>query len=156
MKKLLTIIPLLLLGTVFFYSCSEKVYSTAADTVNLNKEYRVLLRDVVNLKGDINKVRSNIPVLEAKAQKEDAKSKESLEESRRQAAMATGGDLKQIRKAESKADDAKEDAEDSKEAHQKLEDAQNSLSDMQKELAGKEARLAELDRQKQSIGAKQG
>lgn len=151
MKKLLTIIPLLLLGTVFLYSCSEKVYSTAADTVNLNKEYRVLLRDVVNLKGDINKVRSDIPVLEAKAQKADAKSKESLEESRRQAAMATSGDLKQIRKAESKADDAKEDAEDSKEAHKKLEDAQNSLADKQKELASKEARLTELDRQKQSI-----
>jgi len=156
MKKLLTIIPLLLLGTVFFYSCSEKVYSTAADTVNLNKEYRVLLRDVVNLKGDINKVRSDIPVLEAKAQKADAKSKESLEESRRQAAMATSGDLKQIRKAESKADDAKEDAEDSKEAHKKLEDAQNSFADKQKELAVKEARLSELDRQKQSIGAAKG
>jgi DNA repair exonuclease SbcCD ATPase subunit len=151
MKKLLAIIPVLLLVSAFFYSCSDKVYSTAADTVNLNKEYRVLLRDVVNLKGNINKVRSNIPVLEAKAQKADANSKESLEESRRQASTATGGDLKQIRRAESKADDAQDDAEDSKDAHKKLEEAQDSLDSMQKELATKEARLTELDRQRQSI-----
>jgi hypothetical protein len=95
MKKLLYLLPVLLILSAFFYSCSPKVYSTAADTVNLNKEYRVLLRDVVNLNGDINKLKSNIPVLEAKAQKADAKSKKSLEESRRQAAMATGGELKQ-------------------------------------------------------------
>jgi chromosome segregation ATPase len=151
MKKLLTIIPVLLLSCVFFFSCSEKVYSTTADTVNLTKEYRVLLRDVVNLKGNISKVRSNLPVLEAKAQKADAKSRESLEESRRQASTATGGDLKQIKRAESKADDAKEDAEDAKDAHAKLEDAQKSLDDMQKELETKEARLVELDKQRQTI-----
>jgi chromosome segregation ATPase len=151
MKKLLYLLPALLILSAFFYSCSPKVYSTAADTVNLNKEYRVLLRDVVNLNGDINKLKSNIPVLEAKAQKADAKSKKSLEESRRQAAMATGGELKQIRKAESKADDAQDDAEDSKAARKKLEDARKSLADLQSELAGKEARLQELDRQKSSI-----
>jgi chromosome segregation ATPase len=151
MKKLLSIIPILLLLSVFFYSCSDKVYTTTADTANLDKEYRVLLRDVVNLKGSINKVRSNLPVLEAKAQKADADSKESLEESRRQASMATGGDLKQIRRAESKADDAQDDAEDSKDAHNKLADAQKSLDSMQKDLATKEARLAELDRQRQAI-----
>ncbi len=151
MKKLLYLLPLLLILSAFFYSCSPKVYSTAADTVNLNKEYRVLLRDVVNLNGDINKLKSNIPVLEAKAQKADAKSKKSLEESRRQAATATGGDLKQIRKAESKADDAQDDAEDSKEAHKKLEDARNRLANLQSELAGKESRLQELDRQKTAI-----
>lgn len=151
MKKLLAIIPVILLLSVFFYSCSDKVYSTSADTTNLNKEYRVLLRDVVNLKGGINKLRSNLPVLEAKAQIADAKSKESLEESRRQAAQATSGDLKQIRRAESKADDAKDDAEDSKDAHNKLTEAQNSLDDMKKELATKEARLTELDQQRQTI-----
>jgi chromosome segregation ATPase len=151
MKKLLATIPVLLLLSVFFYGCSDKVYSTTADTVNLDKEYRVLLRDVVNLKGSINKVKSNLPVLEAKAQKADAKSKESLEESRRQASMATSGDLKQIRRAESKADDAQDDAEDSKDAHKELVDAQDNLDSMQKELATKEARLTELDRQRQAI-----
>jgi peptidoglycan hydrolase CwlO-like protein len=151
MKKLLATIPVLLLLSVFFYRCSDKVYSTTADTVNLDKEYRVLLRDVVNLKGNIDKVRSNLPVLEAKAQKADADSKESLEESRRQASTATGGNLKQIKRAENKADDAKDDAEDSKDAHNKLEDAQKSLDSMQKELATKQARLAELDRQRQAI-----
>lgn len=148
---MLSTIPVILLLSAFFYSCSDKVYSTAADTTNLNQEYRVLLRDVVNLKGDINKLRSNIPVLEAKAQVASAKSKESLEESRRQASMATGGDLKQIRRAESKADDAKDDAEDSKEAHNKLREAENNLEELKKELDTKEERLSELDRQKQNI-----
>ncbi len=151
MKKLLYLFPVLLILSAFFYSCSPKVYSTAADTVNLNKEYRVLLRDVVNLNGDINKLKSDIPVLEAKAQKADAKSKKSLEESRRQAAMATGGDLKQIRKAESKANDAKDDAEDARSAGKKLEDARESLADLQSEVARKESRLQELDRQKSAI-----
>jgi chromosome segregation ATPase len=152
MKKFLVIVPFLLVFSLAFYSCSDKVYSSSADTVNLNKEYRVLLRDVVNLKASINKVRSKLPVLEAKAQKENANSQESLEESRRQAATATGGDLKQIRKAESKADDAQDDAEDAKSAQKKLSDAQDSLSEMQKELTTKESRLSELDRQRQSIG----
>jgi cell division protein FtsB len=151
MKKIIIILPILLVLSVFFYSCSDKVYSTTADTVNLTKEYRVLLRDVVNLKANINKVKSNLPVLEAKAQKADANSKESLEESRRQASTATGGDLKQIRRAESKADDAQDDAEESKDAHKKLEDAQSSLDSMQKDLETKEARLAELDQQRQAI-----
>jgi chromosome segregation ATPase len=152
MKKFLVIVPFLLVFSLAFYSCSDKVYSSSADTVNLNKEYRVLLRDVVNLKASINKVRSKLPVLEAKAQKENANSQESLEESRRQAATATGGDLKQIRKAESKADDAQDDAEDAKSAQKKLSDAQDGLSEMQKELTTKESRLSELDRQRQSIG----
>jgi chromosome segregation ATPase len=151
MKKLLAIIPIALFLTVFFYSCSDKVYSSAADTASLNKEYTVLLSDVATLKENINKVKSNLPVLEAKAQKADASSKESLEESRRQASTATGGDLKQIRRAESKADDAQGDAEDSKDVHNKLQDAQKSLDSMQKELATKQARLSELERQRQRI-----
>jgi DNA repair exonuclease SbcCD ATPase subunit len=151
MKKLIYLLPISLFLTVFFYSCSPKTYSTAADTVNLNKEYRVLLRDVVNLRGDINKLRSKIPVLEAKAQKAEAKSRASLEESRRQASTATSGNLKQIRKAESKADDAQDDAEDAKDANQDLEEAQKSLSNAQRDLAQKENRLKDLDQQRQTI-----
>jgi peptidoglycan hydrolase CwlO-like protein len=73
MKKIIYLLPIALFLSAFFYSCSPKTYTTAADTVNLNKEYRVLLREVVNLQGDINKLRSDIPVLEAKAQKAEAK-----------------------------------------------------------------------------------
>lgn len=151
MKKLLYLLPISLFLTVFFYSCSPKTYTTSADTVNLNKEYRVLLRDVVNLRGDINKFRSNILVLDAKAQKAEAKSKESLEESRRQASQATGGNLKQIRRAKSKADDAKDDAEDARDAYEKLTDEQKKLDNAQKDLVSKERRLSDLDNQRRAI-----
>jgi chromosome segregation ATPase len=153
MKKIIYLLPITLFLSAFFYSCSPKTYTTAADTVNLNKEYRVLLREVVNLQGDINKLRSDIPVLEARGQKAEAKSRESLEESRRQASTATGGNLKQIRKAESKADDAQDDAEDAKKANQKLEEAQKKLEEAQAALSNKENRLRDLDRQKQAIEA---
>jgi chromosome segregation ATPase len=151
MKKLLAIIPIALFLTVVFYGCSDKVYSSAADTASLNSERAALISDVASLKENINKVKNNLPVLEAKAQKAGASSKESLEESRRQASTATGGDLKQIRRAESKADDAQGDAEDSKDIHNKLEDAQKRLDNMEKELATKQARLSELERQRQRI-----
>ena len=153
MKKILYLLPIALFLSAFFYSCSPKTYTTAADTINLNKEYRVLLREVVNLKGDISKLQSDIPVLEAKAQKADAKSRASLEESRRQAATATGGNLKQIKKAESKANDAKDDAEDARKANKKLDDARKKLTDTQAEVAKKENRLQDLERQKQAINA---
>jgi len=153
MKNIYFLIPVLLIFANFFSSCSPTVYKTATDTVNLNKEYRVLLRDVVNLQGDINKTKSNIPVYEAKLQKANAQSKESLEESRAQASVATGGNLKQIRKSEKKADKAQDQAEEARDASKRLSASRDDLKSLQAELAQKQRRLEDLDTQRAAINA---
>ena len=156
MKNILYLIPVALFLSSIFYGCSPTVYKTATDTINLNKEYREVSQDIFKLNNDITKAKSNIPIYEAKAQKLRTESMEALEVSRQQAEKATGGSLRQIKKAGKRADQAQDDAEDAKEAFERVEDEKEELADLMSALAKKQRRLEELDRQREAINRSTG
>lgn len=154
MKNLFILLFVLSFFAVATTNCSQRVYSTTADTVKLNIEYSAVSKSIIALQADIETVKSKIPIYEAKAQKASARSKESLDESSEQSSKATSGKLKEIRKAESKADDAEEEAEDARDAALKVKNAKKDLTDLMVELAKKQNRIKQLDKQRAIINAK--
>jgi len=132
--------------------CSQKaIYSTAADTINLNKEYREVSRDAAKVRSELVETRSKIPIYQSKAQQAEAKSKEILEASSRQAQRATSGNVRQARKAEKKANKAADAAEDARDLHKQVDKLEDKLEDLISELDKKELRLRELEEQRLKI-----
>lgn len=152
MKRILLYLPALLLLASAYVGCSRKaVYSTLADTTNLNKEYREVSRDAAKTRGELEETRSKIPIYQAKAVQAENKSREFLEASSRQAERATSGNVKQARKAEKKADKAAEAAEDARDLREDVEKLEDKLERLINDLDKKEQRLRELEEQRLKI-----
>ncbi|MFD2164598.1 hypothetical protein ACFSJU_19485 [Paradesertivirga mongoliensis] len=125
-----------------------------SDSLRVLKETKDLSSDLIKLKKRIAELETNIPLYEAKVHQASLRSKEQLEQSRKQSAKATKGKLKQIDKAEDEADEAKQAAHASKNATLTLKNANDRLKLLYKETAKKEARLKELEANSSGPGIK--
>ena len=138
-----------LLPAVIFIMASPSAFSqkykTAADTVQLNKEYVEVSNDIADLQSRLTIAQNNLPGYQNKASEATSDAQSTAITSSEQASNAVNGDIKDAKKAKRKAKKAVREAKDAKHASDKVEDQDDKITKLSAQLAGKQLRLQELE-----------
>ena len=139
-----------LLPAVIFIMASisafSQKYKTAADTVQLNKEYVEVSNDIADLTSKLTIAQNNLPGYKNKASEATSDAQSTAINSSEQASNAVNGDVGDAKKAKRKAKKAVREAKDAQHAYNKVEDQDDKITKLTSQLAGKQLRLEELEK----------
>ena len=133
------------------FSAYSQKYSTAADTVELNKEYLKVSNNIADLTSKLTIAQNNLPGYHTKAGDAVTNAKSSMKESSEQASKATNGDLAEAKSSKKKANKALDAAEDAKDADNKVKDQDKKIAKLSAQLKEKQDRLQELETMRTAI-----
>jgi chromosome segregation ATPase len=138
--------------TVFLTSCaSTKKYTTVADTVDLNKEYASLRTDLADLNSNLLKAQSKTSDYLAKAADQTSDALQAAKASKEQAARASDGNLKAVRKAARKAKKADRIARRAYNAREDRRDNEKDIKKLSAKIDKKQKRIVDLEQMRQAI-----
>ncbi len=132
-------------------SAFSQKYKTAADTVNLNKEYVEVSNDIADLTSKLTIAQNNLPGYQNKAGEATSDAQSTAINSSDKASNAVDGDIGDARKAKRKAKKALHEAKDAKQANNRLEDQDDKIAKLSSQLAKKQQRLQELEEMRTAI-----
>lgn len=144
MKKITRLFYLLLL-VLPALSASAQKYKTIEDTARLTREYVSVRNDIAELQAKLTIAQNDLPGYEAKSRKADNDAATAASASSDQASKAIDGDVKDAKKARSKANKAYGEAKDSRTAKRKVNSQENKITRYTLQLKKKQQRLEELD-----------
>ncbi|RYY98945.1 MAG: hypothetical protein EOO11_06545 [Chitinophagaceae bacterium] len=125
-------------------SAGAQVYK-AADSVKLNNEIIAVTNDITNLNAKLAVAQNNLPGYRSRAQAADVDAKTAADQSTEQAGKASGGDVKDARKAKREARKAYREAKDARKANHNVGDQDKKIASLKGELARKQERLDQLN-----------
>ena len=144
MKKIMYFLPAIVLMMAGISAYSQK-YTSAADTVKLNKEYVEVSNDIAELTSKLSIAQNNLPGYNSKAGNAVSDAKSSMKESSEQASKATNGDIGDAKSSKKKANKALDDAEDAKDANNKVSNENKKIAKLSARLKEKQDKLQELE-----------
>ena len=150
MKKLSFLISIAVFTLIGSSAFSQK-YKTAADTVNLNKEYLKVTNVIADLTSKLAIAQNNLPGYNSKATAATSDAQNTALASSDQASKATNGSVKEAKRAKRRAKKALKEAKDADRANDNLSDQNKKIAKLNTELAKKQARLQELDAMRTTI-----
>src|ERR1700686_1984624 len=102
MKKIMFFLSALIFILASQSAFSQK-YKTAADTVELNKEYVAVSNDIADLKSKLTIAQNNLPGYQNRASQATSNAKSTAVESSNQASNAINGSVRDARREKRKA-----------------------------------------------------
>jgi hypothetical protein len=126
-------------------SASSQKYTSAEDTVKLNKEYIKVSNEIAELTSKLSIAQNNLPGYNSKAGEAVSDAKSSMIESSEQASKATNGDLGDAKSSKKKANKALDAAEDAKDANNKVNNENKKIAKLSAKLKEKQDKLQELE-----------
>jgi prefoldin subunit 5 len=140
-----------MLFLVMATSAYAQKYSTVADTLKLNKEYRNLSSEIAELTAEITTARGNLSAYTTEANRAEDKARTSAEDSSDKASKATSGDLHDAKRAKAEANTAYKRAKDSKSADKHVKKQKDLIEKLTKKLTAKLQRYHELETMRNEI-----
>ena len=152
MNKLKIIIcSLTFSAAIFAGAANAQKYKTAADTVELNKEYKSITADVAELNTKLTADNSKSTDYQQKTAKAKQDAQDAAEKSKEQANVATNGNMKDIKKELKDAKQADNEAKDAKDAASDEKANQKQIKYLNAQIAKKKSKLDELDKERAAI-----
>jgi len=136
---------------VFTGSAYAQKYKTAADTVKLNTEYKGITSDVAELNTKLTNAKNKTSTYQNKATKANDNAQTAAQESKEQASVAAGGNIKDIKKELQKAKKANNEANDAKDASNDQKANEKEIKYLNTQIEKKQNKLAELDKERSAI-----
>lgn len=149
MKKVILLFLLML--TVASLPVFSQTYKTMADSAALNKEYLKVTKNIADLKVQLAKTQEEQAKYTLKADKANSDAQSTAASTAKRAAEATGGNVKDARRAKKDARRALHEAKDSRKAGDNLVEQNKKLARLNGDLEKNENRLTELDSMRHSI-----
>jgi uncharacterized coiled-coil DUF342 family protein len=150
-NKIYVVCFLTLMATGF--TTYAQVYKTAADTVKLNKEFTEVSNDIASLSAKLTIAQNNMPGYQSKAKTADLDAQDAAVSSSVQADKATGGGVKEARKAKRNSRKAYREAKDARSANNDVGDQDDKIASLTGQLAKKQERLRQLTAMRDAINA---
>jgi chromosome segregation ATPase len=150
MKKIMFLLPAIMLVMASLSAYSQK-YKTAADSVNLNKEYVNVSNDVAELTSKLAIAQNNLPGYHSRTDEAVSNAKSTAIRSSEKASNAVNGDIGDARKAKRNAKRALKDAKQAQHVNNKEEDQNDKIAKLTSQLERKQQRLEELEAMRTDI-----
>jgi len=144
MKKLIYMLGAALCLFTTMTARAQK-YKVPADTVKLNKEYLQVTTEIASLTEKLGKAQNELATFQNKASSAEHSADKSAEKSSDRADQATGGSVKDAKKAKRSAKSAYKNAKDSQSADSNLSGHEKKIAKLSAELKRKQQRLEELN-----------
>jgi len=135
-------------------SAGAQQYKTAADTLRLNKEYQGLTADVAELNTKLTTAKDKRSTYQDKTNQANQNAQSAAQQSKAQADVAAGGNIKDINKELKKAKKASSQANDAKDAANDQKANEKEISYLNTQIQKKQNKLSDLDKQRAAILAK--
>ena len=153
-KTIKTIAFAITLTAIFFtQSVFAQKYKTAADTVKLNKEYGEVNLELAKLNASLIQEQNKTSGLQSKSTSTSQDASASAQHSKETASTATDGSDADAKAAMKQARKANNEAGDAKDAKNNQANNAKKIEALQEKIAKKQAELADLAKQKADIMA---
>jgi hypothetical protein len=150
MKKIMFFLPAIIFVMASLSAFSQK-YKTAADSVNLNKEYVNVSNDVAELTSKLTIAQNNLPGYQSRSDEAVSNAKSTAINSSEKASTAVNGDIGDARKAKRNAKRTLKDAKEAQHANNKEEAHNDKIAKLTSQLDRKQQRLQELETMRTDI-----
>jgi hypothetical protein len=145
------------LCTVLFFACSTPLlaqkYKAPADTVKLNEEYIKVKNNIIDLNAQLSVAQNNLPGYQSKAATADVKAQSAASTNSGNAAMATDGNIRDVKEEKKSADHAYDKAKDARSANNNVGKQNEKIKKITEQLRKKQQRLNDLDVMRNAIYA---
>jgi hypothetical protein len=128
-----------------------QVYKTAADTLQLNKEFTAVSNDIATLTAKLEVAQKDKPGIESKATTAETNAQAAAATSSKQAGKATKGGIKAARKAKRDSKKAYREAKHARTANKNVGDQDDKIASLKGQLAEKQERLSQLTAMRTTI-----
>jgi peptidoglycan hydrolase CwlO-like protein len=148
MKKAL-LLSILLVSAILYSKASANIHIDRAgtDTAKINRKIKDLQSDMTGYQSDLNKLQKQLPVDSLASVNADSKAKDALDESKKAASHAVGGDVSDAKKAEKKAKEAADAKDDASDAQKQLDKDRKKIKKLNKNIEKAQKKIAELQSQ---------
>ena len=143
-KVFLLFTTLLFISAHTFAATKHLSDTTQRDTAKINKKIRNLQADLAGYQADLAKTQIQIPVDSVAVITLRAKSNDALDDSKKAANDAVGGDLSDAKKAAKKAKQAANAASDAHSAQKQLDADRKRLKKLTEKIAKTEQKINDL------------
>ena len=150
MKKIMIFLPAILFIMASHSAFSQK-YKTAADTVNLNKEYVNVSNDVAALTAKLTIAQNDLPGYQNRSDEATSSAQNTAIISSEKASNAVNGDIGDARKAKRNAKRTLKDAKEAQHVNNKEEAHNDKIAKLTSQLERKQQRLQELETMRTDI-----
>ncbi|MBS1524539.1 MAG: hypothetical protein JST19_02755 [Bacteroidetes bacterium] len=148
MKKIL-LLSAALFFCALFSKASTHLYAAkaGADTAKINRKIKDLQSDLSDYQADLVKVQNQLPSDSVASVNAGSKAADALDESKRAARRAVGGDLDDAKKAEKKAKEAANAKDDADDAQKQLDEDRKKIKKLNKKIEKTQKKIADLQSQ---------
>ena len=144
MKKATFFLPTILFSIISITTFAQK-YTTAADTVKLNREYVALTNSIANHTSELTSAKNYMPKYQSRAANAETDAQNMAAKSSDQASRAKDGDIHDIKKAKRESRRALKDARGARTAENRVQGQDKYISKLTSKLAKEQERLQELE-----------
>ncbi|HTI58136.1 hypothetical protein [Mucilaginibacter sp.] len=152
-KKMMLYITFYALTFAISLTANAQKYKTAADTLNLNKEYASISLDISKLTVKLVEAQNKTNGFQSNSASSAQDAVNSAQQSKTDASTATNGNLDDAKTAMKQARKANNQAKDAKNAKDDENDNIKTIKKLNDKIAEKQQLLADLDKQRMAIKA---